>query len=339
MPVELKTLERDSYKKRVSVSMITIICILICTALLLPKFVHADTIDDVINNFVDPEKVADFFTKVIFNLQSGVYIKNLLDIFYSGNVTETIISSLENETFVKSLKPAIKAIAMLIIVYHMLVSLMKELERGEMTIESWLRVLLAFVIPCVCIIEYDTMINVFSKTGMWMQQILYKNSSLTFAAGSPPTGEEVPTCSSIWDIGDYLAELVEYIFSIIKGALLLIGYAIITINIILTIMSGIMSNFIEIVLRHLFMPLAIANISHEGARSAGVRYVRKYLGCYIKIGSIMVAVSAIFFVYNTLCSIPSVETWHKAIFFVLILPVTKQSLKMCSEIISDAMGD
>ena len=339
MPVELKTLERDSYKKRVSVSVITILCIFICTALLLPKFVHADTVDETLNKFVNPEEVADYFTKIIFNLQSGIYIKNLMDIFYSGDVTETIISSLENQSFVNTLKSAVKAIAMLLIVYHMLVSLMKELERGEMTIESWLRVLLAFVIPCVCIIEYDTMINVFSKTGMWMQQILYKNSSLTFAATNPPDGKPVPTCDDLWEIGTYLADLVDYIFRIINGALLFIGYAIITVNIILTIMSGIMSNFIEIVLRHLFMPLAIANISHEGARSAGVRYVRKYLGCYIKIGSIMVAVSAIFFVYNTLCSIPSADIWHKSLFFVLILPVTKQSLKMCSEIISDALGD
>lgn len=341
MPVELKRVEQKSFDQRRLVSLFAIISIFLFFIVLIPRFVFAADIDinSALNDLIDLDEVADKFASVNNALLKGVYIKDTLNVFYGGTVTETIIGNLDSQAFVTGAKAAIRAIAMLLIVYHMLVTLMKELERGEMTTESWLRILIAFVIPCVMIIEYDKMINVFSKTGTWMQEIMNNNTTFSIDVVNEKTGIEPPGSPGLGQLGAYVHDLFNYLKGYIMGILLFIGYGLVTINIILTIMSGVMSNFIEIVLRHLFMPFAFANISHEGVRSAGVRYIKKYLGCYIKIGSIMLAVSAIFYVYDTLCGISSIQDWHKVVFFILILPVSKQTLKMCSEIISDALGD
>ena len=106
----------------------------------------------------------------------------------------------------------------------------------------------------------------------------------------------------------------------------------------LTVMSGIMANYVEIILRHIFMPIAIANVSHEGVRSAGVRYIKKYLGCFAKLGAIMVSVSAIYYVYGVISAATSMN-WHKVVFFIMIPAVAKQVLKMCGDVVNEAMGD
>ena len=113
--------------------------------------------------------------------------------------------------------------------------------------------------------------------------------------------------------------------------------------IVIPILSGFMSNVVEIVLRHLMLPLAIANISHEGVRSAGVRYIKKYFGCFIKIGTIMVAIAAVFYVYRKtlqleICNVAVAGPFFKVLFFFLLVPGTKQALKMTNEIVNDALG-
>ena len=352
MSLELKSIERESYKKRCIISWITIVCIVVCIMVSLPRLVYAadpqpDTSHDTditnnLNDFLDLTSLTYYYAPLVQILQNGVFIRLCIDKFYSGGVTDTIIEDLQKLDFVKGLEGALQAIAMLIIMYHLILSIVKELERGEMTMESWLRILMAFVIPCVCIIECKRMIKGFATLGSWMQQIIFNNATMNFS-GEDLIDEgscvPVPTYSFTDGLGEYLGELQDYLWASIKGVLLFIPFCLLNFIIVLTILSGVLTNFVEICIRHLFLPLAIANISYEGVRSSGLRFIKKYLGCYIKIGCIMLIVSVVFYVYYELVSISGDSAFYKVMFFVLLQPATKQSLKMGSEIITEALGD
>ena len=358
MDIELKKYEKKSYIRRVIVSWVTILCIVVCVYAFIPNKCYAVDADDLgfggIVGFLCGGKVADVFYDALESLTGGSFIQNILNCFYQGTLSDdglTIIESImgdvegQTEPFMKDLSTALKAIAMLFITYHMLVSIAREMERGQMTTESWLRVLIAFVIPCAMIIDADVIIKGFGDIGYWMYENLYGfDLSVT---DNNMSWEEVewPGGFDFWtdDLGDWLEEVFDYLFGIVRGLLLVIIYGIINMIIVIPILSGFMSNVVEIVLRHLMLPLAIANISHEGVRSAGVRYIKKYFGCFIKIGTIMVAIAAVFYVYRKtlqleICNVAVAGPFFKVLFFFLLVPGTKQALKMTNEIVNDALG-
>lgn len=349
MTLELREYERKSYIRRVVVAWVTIVCIAASCLVIIPKQAHASSLAE----YLTEGEVAEDFVDIVNQLTNGAFINDVISDFYQGTIgSDSVVSSIigdvqaEKETFMKGLASALKAIAFLIIVYHMLLTLTKELERGQMTTESWLRVLLAFVLPCVLIIEYDVIINVIAKIGQWMYETLgdIKIDKVT-VDGKSFSSYARPTCKKLRQIPSYLGKLVKYLMCWVKGLLLTLIYGIVNIIIIIIILSGIMSNFVELVIRHFFVPLAIANISHEGVRSAGVRYIKKYLGCYIKIGCIMVTVAGVFYVYRSVTNINAMKAsssifsdLYKVLFFFLLIPTMKQALKMTTEIVGDALG-
>lgn len=346
MSLELKRIEQESHKKRCIISWITILCILLCIMIALPQFAYAadDAVDDskaqtTMDNFLDLTTVEKDYAEIIQYLQDGVFIKISVEQFFSGDVVKKIIDNLEGLDFVSGLETALKGIAMFIIMYHLILSMVKELERGEMTMESWLRILIAFVIPCVCIMEYDRVMKAIGNLGIWLQDSLNHNATVDLAATKAPGGVEPAEWKGWTKIGEYLSGTLKYMWAYAKGTILFIPYAIVNFLIILAILNGVMSNYIEVVLRHLFLPFAIANISYEGVRSSGLRYIKKYLGCYIKIGCIMVIVDVVLYVYLQLRTLEASSAFHKTMFFVLLYPVTKQALQMGNEIITDAIGD
>lgn len=339
MPVELslklREQEKSSYKKRKIVAWITVLSIILCIVLFIPKPAYADIMDDA-SDVVSAEYVADTWVDTVVELTNGEFIKGVIEKFYSSDVIDTIVNDItgQTKTWMVGLTAALKAIAILIVVYHMVVTLMKELQRGEMTLESWLRILITFLLPAIAIAEYDVIINVFAKSGQWIYGILNENMEIYTDTSNTATGIPYPGFS-IFDLGAFF----EWLLAWIRGFILTIAYLIINFIIILMIMSGILTNFAEIVIRHMFMPIAFANISHEGVRSIGVRYIKKYLGCYMKIATIMVAVCALFYIYSLMLSVPGVTEIEKVVFFILLVPGTKKSLQMTNEIISDALGD
>lgn len=342
MSLEYKEKEQKSYKKRKIVSIVTVLCILLCFAAFIPRFAHADMDDPVDEDtFVTADNVAECQVDFILDLTSGVFIKDIVEDFYASDVMENIINSVTGQTqsWMSGLTTALKAIGTLIVVYYMVVMLLKELQRGEMTMESWMRILITFIIPAVAIAEFDIIIEVLAKSGQWIYQVLNENITITTPPRDSAAGVPFPEWPGIFSIGDWLVGIVEWLVAFFRGLVLTLGYLIVNIIIIIMIMTGILTNYVEIILRHLFMPIALANISHEGVRSIGVRYIKKYFGCFMKIATIIVAVCAIFFVYNELLQIPNISGLEKILFFLLLVPGTKKSLQMTNEIISDAIGD
>ena len=346
MPTTLKLREEISYKKRRQISIITFSCILLCLMafLVMPAItrVHADNVGDGVGDFFG--EIANPIADFINDLTNGEFIKSSIDVFYSTNIMETIINDIsgETQTFMTGFTAALKVVGVLICLLNAIVMTVKELERAEMTMESVLRILLAFVIPCVLIMEYDFIIKAFSKIGLWLYQ------TLSGSIDDMATDSGQPFCRGIDKpeyhfgsivFGSYLSDLFNWLIALIKGVILMIPLLIINYVIIIQILTGVLSCYVEIVLRHLFIPVAIANISHEGARSSGVRYIKKYFGCFMKVGAIMVAVSAVFYVWKQVIAIPGLGLVEKLIFVILLIPLSKQALKMTNEIIDDALGD
>lgn len=345
MPVELNprllAIEKQSNRKRKLVSWLTIISIITCMFLLWPKPAHADDAD----SFLDPANCADCFVDTIIDLTSGYFVKTTLEDYYNSGVVEQIVSDITGQTksWMSSLTAALKAVATLLIIYHMIVTLLKELQRGEMTLESWLRILISFIIPAVIIAEFDVFIKAFASTGQWIYGILPESIQIeaTQSAGGVK-GMEWPDWSDPWykwyDFDIWVNDAVAYCLVYIKSLILVVAYFIVDCVIITMIIAALIGTYIELVLRHLFMPLAIANISYEGARSAGVRYVKKYLGCYMRVAGIIVAVCAIFYIYNLLVTTATGQ-FEKILYFLILVPGTKKAIQMTNEIITDALGD
>ncbi len=343
MPVKLRfrNIEKKSCKKRNMVSFIALLAIFLCGILFIPRFAYADIEPYDADSFVTADYVADFQVDFILDLSSGVFIKDIIEDFYASDVMEQLVDSITGQTqsWMSGLTTALKAIATMIVVYHMVVMLLQELQRGDMTLESWLRILITFIVPAIAIAEFDVIIEVLSKSGQWIYQILNENVIITTPARDSATGVPLPGWPGITGIGEWLVKVIEFLMAFFRGFVLTFAYLVINTIIIVMIMTGILMNYVEIILRHLFMPLAIANISHEGVRSVGVRYIKKYFGCFMKIATINVAVCALFYIYNLLLQIPDISGFEKIIFFILLLPGTKKSLQMANEIISDALGD
>ena len=338
--LDLREIEKSSYRKRKIVSVVTVLAILLCIALFIPRFAHADeSIDS--DTFVTADGVAEVQVEFILDLTSGIFIKDIIEDFYASDVMDQLVDNItgQKQSWMSSLTTALKAIATMIIVYHMVVTLLKELQRGEMTLESWFRILITFIVPAIAIAEFDVIIEVLSKSGQWIYQILDENILITTPARDTASGVPLPSLPGIWSICDWLVDIVAWLIAFIRGMVLILAYLTINVVIIVMILTGILTNYIEIILRHLFMPLALANISHEGVRSAGVRYIKKYFGCFMKIATINVAVCALFYIYDLLLQIPNISGLEKILFFILLVPGTKKSLQMTNEIISDALGD
>ena len=350
MPTIVKELELESRKKRLIISWISIFSIALCFIISISTLVHADGFSDYFEELFGPNAVLSIFKEPIGSLMSGEMITSGLDVFYNSDVMTTIMSSIsgQTQTFMTSLTTVLKTIGVLLCLFHSITKMLEEMQRGEMTMESYLRIIIAFVIPLVIIIEYDYFLDAFLKIGLWLHQITdirntetinsitnsYQDNSIT-GLTSPFSAMGLLSLMT----GHTMELINQYLTALLKSLLILLLALTVNAIVLFTILTGIMSNYIEIMLRHIFMPIALAHITHEGVRSPGIRYIKKYLGCFLKIATIILATDAVFFIYNQLSNVPQVTTFEQWLFFIMIMPVTKQALKMTNEIITDAMGD
>ena len=76
----------------------------------------------------------------------------------------------------------------------------------------------------------------------------------------------------------------------------------VVINIITSLLNCVIDGIIysigiRMVIRRVFMPIAIADMSIDGTRSAGYRYLMRYLGYYIQLGIVYISMIGFIFVY------------------------------------------
>ncbi len=306
-----------------------------------------DYVKELSNSVLGPDNYIFPFSYIHDFLLSGQAVVYFTEEFYTTDTMDALLSGItgsDQESFITDFEDALKCIAIFFVFVSVLTVSLKELEHGELTAESWLKIMITICLPVVFIIEYDTILEGLAKGGMYFHELLKSNigynfESITIERSSGLYGENNTLLTNlVRTIISMKIDYFDYIFALIKTLIACTVLITWNIAIVITILSGLMSNYVEIGLRHIFMPLAIANVAHDGMRSAGVRYIKRYLGCFIKIASITAAVELSFYVYDkVLLTDPSIaEKW---IMLFLLLPLVKQAIKMCNEVVTEALGD
>lgn len=138
-------------------------------------------------------------------------------------------------------------------------SVIKEFSMGDATMSMWLKVLIKIAIGIFLIVSVKEILNGIDTIGQW---IIDSIAQAPFASGP---GEV--------NIGSLGGSMLIAVFSLFLIAYIKIcSYAL----------------MIEIGIRRIFAPLAVGSIITNGIRSAGMRYLRKYLAVYLKMGIMVV---------------------------------------------------
>ena len=239
--------------------------------------------------------------------------------------------------------PFITGLAMFFCLIFSVIGVIKESQRGEISMDYWTRILVSTVVAILVVANINMVMNSLYKTGDLIitrlmevskdandventsvsvafpsnsgmsaddkKTILhamslippfngYKTSSASGgdasgqaagndAANSQPTGQTGDaqdanvTVGTLEDVyygtsNAYLAN--QYIHSLMTPMQL------VSLLPLLASMYLIYSMVFEIKLRQLFAPLAVSTLGYDGARAPAVRFLKKYLACYVRIG-------------------------------------------------------
>lgn len=335
------TLSDISHRKRLMVALFAVTAIIAVTVIYYKMRVHA--LSELTFDQVDDDSLIK-----IKSILSGKDIDDNLDKFYSVEVRTLLFEHVKKEY--TAVTTALKSIGVIIVFVKAFERLIRTMERGEMTEEQWIGFLLTLTIPVVLIAEYDNVIKAVQTVGdaaygmITSSRQSLKGSTMNFIDTVIGKGFvfQKPTWTSWLDIDEYLADWTEQIILQLKA--FSIGF---TINLVLevatffinlTIMTKVIINYASLALRFLFMPLAIANISSDGARSAGMRYIIKYVAVYIELASISLVVHIVFYCYIALMSGSIALTFGQCIvFYILLAPATKGALNSSTRIIEQSL--
>ena len=156
-----------------------------------------------------------------------------------------------SEPFIK----AMSGIGVIWVTALMIYSVIKEFSMGDASMSMWLKVLIKIAIGIFLIVSVSKILSSIDAIGVW---IIDEISNAPFAE-SADTGSVA--------LGDLGGSLLIAVFSMFLIAYIKIcSYAL----------------MLEIGLRRVFAPIAVGSIVTHGARSAGVKFFRKYLAVYMK---------------------------------------------------------
>ena len=244
------------------------------------------------------------------NLFSGFGMTNFeyMRLVYSAFKRFTAVDS----AGVKSLRIVITAIGNLAVICFSLMNLAKESQRGEITLDYMFRVAATIVVACVLVTSVGTLMDYIYGAGDYIV------SSVDFTMRDDIFGaEKTDTISSAAELSNAIAENKDKILDAMSYIPGLNGnssgsgtikelynidkladadwFQVETADSILTLMSYIVyapmlisivlisSEIFWVKVRQIFAPIAVASIAYEGGRASGVRFLKKYLACFIKI--------------------------------------------------------
>ena len=295
------------------------------------------------------DQVDDTNLQCIKELLSGKEIDENLDKFYSVEVRSVLFEHIKTEY--SAVTTALKSLGIILVFVNMCEKLIKTMERGEMTEEQWLAVILTLAVPVVLISEYDVVINGLQQAGDTVYEMI--TASRQNLTGSTKDfindliGKGFVFQKPAWPgwtqafeyLGQLIDEFVKWARAMILGFTIQVILEIATFFINLTVMTKVLINYASLALRFLFMPLAIANINKEGTRSAGMRYILKFIAVYIELASVSLVVHIVFFCYIALMSGTIALTFGQCIlFYILLAPAMKGAMNASTKIIEQALG-
>ena len=202
--------------------------------------------------------------------------------------------------FSTTLTTFIEGVAMIMLVAYVGMALIKEAQKGEISMDYWTKI---FVTSAVAIIALsavpEIMQGLFGLGRLFIERAgqALEQGSYDVSVGTNQMADAISTIPSLRDFSDVMGTGENAVNDVNWYQLQMAGSAIKVLNYIVWFPMIIciflmFSSLFEIRIRMIFAPIAVASIAHEGARGAGVRFLKKYLACYIKI-AIYFAIAAL----------------------------------------------
>ena len=88
---------------------------------------------DRLDEWFDPDTVDEYHAYVLVNLTDGSFISDSIKNFYDSTVMDTVLKTITGKTksWVTGFTSALKGIAALLIICNMMITIVKEAERGD----------------------------------------------------------------------------------------------------------------------------------------------------------------------------------------------------------------
>lgn len=223
----------------------------------------------------------------VIQIQSGVFDAINETLNGKGDKDTTIYQLVSSEDYVNhNFGDAYKVLKVIGTVWAMAIAMMKLIqcvEKGQDPMETVFKTLIEIAIVGLIIINLNTIVDIVTGLGKEIVGALKPDDGGAVSTLTPEDilraldGDGNSEGGVIWAFKMYVFLLVPWLATWVT--IVVAKFVIIQI-------------VLEIALRKLFMPLAIADIYQEGLRSPGMRYLKRLLAVYLKL-AICIAVTLI----------------------------------------------
>ena len=311
----MKTEQILSFKKRKRILLVSILSLilLILIVVSIPLVRAEDEEEDNTDNIEVLSDVEDEdYNSLLDVIEDEHKYMQRLDRLFDPSETDadgnkTILYTLmdDENAPAKAGRSIIMAIGLLLVILYTVIQVIKSLQRADQSLETLFRILLLAIIGVLVVIYSYDIVTKIEQIGHLLQTGI-RNAVVGSEYESLPVvrktvefveqTEENPNLfqtignwlKNVWvgiqNAANWISALFQnvwkWIYSKIITMITNIGLAI-TFYAILTSAYGLL---FEMVIRKMFMPIAVADLMAEGVRGPAVKYMKNYFGVYIRIG-------------------------------------------------------
>lgn len=217
-------------------------------------------------------------------------------------------SSTNVNNALKGFADMIMGVGQTLVIMHMLINIIQLAARNELIEQYWTKLMVTTVIAVIAIIALPHILKSIYNLGNYLIDSAIKlNMSGKTPSDKKAIIKQLSTLPGMEHLKDILGDSKENIkYSVqeqtndMLNVLKYIAWLPLIASMFLTF-----SSVFEIKVREVFAPIAIASIASGGARSGGVRYLLKYLACFLKM--------AIYFVIAFIGSVLMIGFYNQAL--------------------------
>lgn len=198
---------------------------------------------------------------------------------------------------------AVSGLALVLSFFYAFIAVIKELQRGEVNVDMWLKYGIILGVAAVLIFNWHALAKGLSDLGSFLADKVrgaVTDDAASFDKeafarwyfekfGFGEDTESIGLFNFASAIFNNIGKVLKAFGNLVLGGIVWFIFQIPLIGIRVTLFAMVL----EIYVRRAFIPLAIADVGGNGGRSAGVAYLKSYFGLYIRIGMCyMIAVFA-----------------------------------------------
>jgi hypothetical protein len=254
-------------RRRICITMTVLILLTIACYLLLPRVMAAP----ILNNFIEPRPA---ITELVTIAGEGTLDK--VETAFAD------VSALSRTDMVVAVSNVCKTIATIIVVFNFALKLIQVVTRDSMVQDVWIRILMQYVLIAIICVYCDRIIVIFDNLGSLLYTSIKAKLSITSIAS-----DESEITSTVDSLLTSIGEDASYLQLVITATILKFFFWVAGICISIQCYSiG-----IELAVRKAFLPLAVADMSGEGERSGGFRYLKQYAATWLRMAAVVLMCS------------------------------------------------